>query len=230
MSRVPGRIEQRGPNKYLLRVYTGVDGKGKRQYINKTFHGTSKEAQKALRQLLRDKDIGLLVETEKMTLSEFLDQWLKTSVQPHLREQTYRGYKHSLERYIREPLGAKRLGKVTTMDIQAVYASMLSKGLASATVIYAHAVIREALQQAVKWKMIAINPSLDVDLPKKITPEMNPMNQEEVGRFRAVAKASKWYVLFELMLGTGLRPSEALGLIWRNVDLAKGEIRIVQKL
>jgi integrase len=88
MSRTPGRIEKRGENKYLLRVYTGVDGNGKRHYINKTFHGTSKEAQKALRQLLRDKDLGLLVETERMSLNEFLDKWLETSVKPHLREPT----------------------------------------------------------------------------------------------------------------------------------------------
>jgi integrase len=78
--------------------------------------------------------------------------------------------------------------------------------------------------------MIAVNPTLNVDLPKKLTPEMNAMNQEEVARFRAVAKHSKWYILFELMLGTGLRPSEALGLSWRNVDLASGKIRVVQKL
>jgi integrase len=231
MPRTPGRIEKRGDNKYLLRVFTGRDGNGKRRYINQTFHGTAKEAQKALRQLLRDKDLGLLVEAERMTLNEFLDKWLETSVKPHLRVKTYRGYKSSLGRYFREPLGAKRLGKVTTMDIQSVYADMLSKKLAPATVIYAHAVIREALQQAVKWQMLTRNPADFVDLPKQRgRPEMYAMNQEEIARFRAVAKPSKWYVLFELMLGTGLRPSEALGLTWRNVDLAKGTLAVVQTL
>ena len=231
MPRTPGSIEKRGDNKYLLRVFTGRDGNGKRKYINKTFHGTSKEAQKALRQLLRDKDLGLLVEAERMTLNEYLDKWLETSVKPHLRGKTYRGYKSSLGRYFREPLGAKRLSKVTTMDIQSIYADMLSNKLAPATVIYAHAVIREALQQAVKWQMLSRNPADFVDLPKQRgKPEMYAMNQEEISRFRTFAKHSKWYTLFELMLGTGLRPSEALGLTWRNVDLAKGTLAVVQTL
>lgn len=230
MPRTPGRIEERGKNKFLLRVFIGRDGNGKRKYINKTFHGTSKEAQKALRQLLRDKDLGLLADAGNITLDEYLDKWLETSVKPHLRGKTYRNYKGSLERYFRKPLGAKRLSKITTMDIQSVYADMLGRKLKSATVLYAHAVIREALEQAVKWKMIAINPALNVDLPKRSTPEMNAMTLGEVARFRAVAKHSRWYTFFELMLGAGLRPSEALGLTWRNVDLANSTLAVVQTL
>lgn len=226
-----GEISQRGENKFVVRVFLGRDGNGKRKRVAKTVHGTIKDAKKALTALLRDADLGLLAENGNITLDEYLDKWLETSVKPHLRSKTYRGYKSSLSRYFREPLGAKKLSKITTMDIQSIYADMLSKKLAPATVIYAHAVIREALQQAVKWQMLTRNPADFVDLPKQRSkPEMYAMNQEEIAKFRAVAKPSKWYTLFELMLGTGLRPSEALGLTWRNVDLAKGTLAVVQTL
>jgi integrase len=79
--------------------------------------------------------------------------------------------------------------------------------------------------------MISHNPCEDVEVPKTVhVPKFYATNEEEIAKFRDVAKLSKWYTLFELMLGTGLRPSEALGLTWRNVDLAKGIIKVAQQL
>lgn len=55
-------------------------------------------------------------------------------------------------------LGAKRLVKLTPVEIQAVYGDMLKRGLSARTVRYCHMVLNNALKQAVKWRMAAQNP------------------------------------------------------------------------
>lgn len=109
--------------------------------------------------------------------------------------------------------------------------AMSVKGLAAATMSHAHAVLREALEQAVKWQLLGRNPASHVDLPRrKPKKEIYAMSREEIEKFRASAKTSKWYPLFELLLATGLRPSEALALSWKQVDFTRESLSIVRKL
>jgi hypothetical protein len=53
MARKPGQIIKRGERKFVVRVFTGVNDMGKRCYINRTVHGTAKEANKVLNDMLR---------------------------------------------------------------------------------------------------------------------------------------------------------------------------------
>jgi integrase len=228
-ARTPGRIEKRGKDKYLLRVYTGTDGNGKRRYINKTFHGTSKQAQKALRQMLLDKDLGLLSDAGHISLDDYLDQWLDT-VKPNVRPKSYKEYAGALKRYVRPVLGAKKLSSIKPVDIQAVYTAMQAKGI-GLSIRQTHVILKDALEQAVKWQMLSRNPADYVDLPKRGNrKEMYALNRDEVNAFLQAAKTDKWFTLFSLMLHTGLRPSEALGLTWRDLDLGRGTLTVRQGL
>jgi integrase len=225
-----GSVEQVDENTFIVRVFLGRNGNGKQNRKAKTVHGSRKNAEKVLTALLAQDDKGLLTNAGNITLNAYLDQWLET-VKPNLRTKARRSYPASLQRYIREPLGAKKLNKLTTMDVQAAYNVMAAKGLAKATMLFTHTVFKQALGQAVEWGMLTRNPADHAKLPKSFhTPKFYAMNPEEIARFRDVARLRKWYVLFELMLGTGVRPGEALGLTWRDVDLAKGIIKINKQL
>jgi integrase len=99
------------------------------------------------------------------------------------------------------------------------------------SVRYLHTILRDALGQAVKWQILPLNPAEFVDLPRRNTDShVRALTEEEVKRFRAAAASSKWAVFFELMLGTGVRPGEALALSWENVDLERGTITIRRSL
>lgn len=221
-----GQLINRGKNTWLIRVHLGRDGKGKRKYANKTVHGTKKEAQTVLNQMLLQKDTGRFVQDSRVTLGEYLDEWLRTAVKPRVRIGTHDGYAATLRRYVRPRLGAMRLQSVRPTDIQAIYNAMQDRGQAG-SVRYTHTILKGALNQAVKWDYLHRNPAHYVDVPKaRRGSPIRALSAQEVDQFLRAAATSRWHVLFHLLVSTGLRPSEALALRWRDVDLGQQTLSV----
>jgi integrase len=221
-----GQIVKRGEKTWIVRIFQGRDENGKRRYINKTIHGTKKNADKYLTAKLRDKDLGLNIEPASESLGQYLDKWLETSVKPRVRSRTYDDYAALLTRYVREPLGAIKLADLRPIDIQKVYQSMQERELSARVVRYTHAVLSSALKQAVKWDMLHRNPASAVDLPRLVRKEMNAMSPLEASRFLEVLRGTRQYALFNFALATGMRPQEYLGLKWSDIDLEKGSATV----
>ena len=224
-----GQIIGRGERSFLVRVYMGRDSEGKRKYLNHTIHGNKKDAQAFLNQVLRDRDLGVFVEPNKKTLNEFLDEWLAI-VKPRVRDVTHHDYMSLLERYVRKPLGEKRLSQIAAMEIQKLYAGMTERGLSPRTVHYTHSVLRGALEQAVGWQLLQRNPAQYVDLPRQQRREMLAFSIEQATHFLEAAKADELYALFLLALTTGMRPGEYLALQWKDVSLEAGALSVRRSL
>lgn len=222
-----GQIVKRGDKVYLVRVPLGQDpATGTRRYVNRTIHGTKREAEQLLTALLRSRDTGTLIEPTAQTLGSYLDHWLEAAAKPRLRPRTFEEYMKQLERYVRPKLGLLKLNKVTPLAIQALYREMLERGLSARTVRLTHAILRNALKQAVRWQLLPFNPADAVDLPRQQRREMRAMTEDEVDRFVEASDHSDWHILFMLLLTTGLRPSEAIALKWQDVDLANAQLRV----
>src|SRR5262245_34202468 len=102
-SRGAGQIVERGPDKYLLRVFLGRDSDGKRHYHDETFHGKKKKAQDRLRALLTKHKAGESLKIGKDTLNAFLDEWIGSLTD--LKDSTRLHYRHLLDLYVRPKLG-----------------------------------------------------------------------------------------------------------------------------
>jgi len=227
--RKEGSIVQRGEDTFLLRVYMGTDpGSGKRKYHSKTVHGTEKDAQRELRALLHKRDEGELSNLSRANLDAYLDRWVELVARPRLRPQTAADYERVLDSYVRPVIGKKALGKITALDLQALYNGMSERGLSPRTVRYAHAVIRSALGQAVRWQLISRNPADGqmVDLPAAKHREMTVLTAEQVQAFLGNAEGDPHYPLFLLAVTTGMRPGEYLALKWADLDFAAGALSV----
>lgn len=213
-----GQILEKGYG-FLVRVYIGRDTSGKRKYLNQRVTGTKKDAGKVLTAMLRKLDTGeLLYEPTRLSVQEYLEHWLETAAKPRLTEHTHGEYTAQMRRYVYPTLGKLKLTKVSPVDIQKVYGEMLGRGLSPRVVRYTHTVLSNALKQAVKWRMLSQNVCQYVDLPKQRKTEMHALSAEEAVRFLKAAENDKHYVLFALLLATGLRPGEAFGLKWSDFD------------
>jgi len=101
-------------------------------------------------------------------------------------------------------------------------------GLSPRTVTHMHRVLREALQQALRWQLLARNPADAVKPPK-----VERMNVLDTDATAALIEAARPYRIFvPILLGVlcGLRRGEIAALRWKSVDLEAGQLRVVASI
>jgi len=123
----------------------------------------------------------------------------------------------------------------TPQHIQSYYAKALSEGrtdgtggLSARSVVYHHRILSKALDYAVRMGMVARNVTSVIDPPRVARVKMATLNSEEVARFLDAGKETLYYVFFATLLYTGLRRGELLALRWRNLDLDKASLIVVE--
>ncbi|PSR29297.1 MAG: hypothetical protein C7B47_02985 [Sulfobacillus thermosulfidooxidans] len=103
-----GNILKRGPQKYLVRIPLGTDSTGKRRTLTKTIHGTKADAEKFVREKLRERDLGNLPVQATERFGPYAAQWL-TLHRPHLVRQTQKYYTYLVEKILIPAWGSDRL-------------------------------------------------------------------------------------------------------------------------
>ncbi len=176
------------------------------------------------------REIGRLPRAAAVSLNQYLDQWLTTAAKPRLRPKSYIDYEALLRLHIRPVLGTRPLGAIVQFDIQSIYAQMFERGLSARTIEYTNAVLQSAFRQAVRWKMLAEDPWVGVDLPRMKRREMEALSVEQCRRFLAVARETKWFALYALALTSGMRPSEYLALKWSDIDWDRGAASVCRTI
>jgi integrase len=159
-----------------------------------------------------------------------LDQWLTTVVKARVRPRTFKDYETLLRLHIRPVLGSRLIGTISQIDLQTLYARMYERGLSARTVEYTNAVLESAFRQAIRWKMLAEDPCVGVDLPRVKRKEMEALSVEECRRFLNIAEKSEWFPVLALALTTGMRPSEYLALRWTDIDWKRGTASVCRTI
>ena len=213
-----GQIIRRGEGRYLVRAPIGRDATGKRRYHNKTIHGTKRTAQEYLARILREMDLGEFVEYSHESLSDYLRRWLSDVVARRVRERTLEDYQQLAARHLLPRLGHFKLSQITPERIEACYSAMSRDGLSPRTVRYAHSVLHGSLEHAVERGHLARNPAKKAVLPRQENREMRALSQAEALRFAAAIRGTRLEALWYLLLAGGLRPGEALGLKWGDLE------------
>jgi len=231
MSRKVGQIIARGQRRWLVRIYLGRDRETrKRTYHNRIIYGSLRHAQAYLTRRLHERDLSRGVEGLQVTVDEFLDHWLKSAVKPKVRDKTYCDYAAILQRYIRPAIGGRMLASLSPLEIQAAYQIMVDRKLSTRTIRYAHSVLHAAIRQATRWQLLLNDPTQGVELPREQCREMSVLTTQQARSFLRTASHSPQACLFAVALTTGMRPSEYLGLCWRDIDWDRGTISVVRTL
>jgi integrase len=197
----------------------GPDGKRKRKYI---YGKTRREVAEKLKIALRHQQRGLPIAVKRQTIAQFLTHWLQEVAKPSLRPSTYALYESHARVHLLPALGHINLQQLSAQDIQTLINRKVEGGLSKRTVADIHAVLRCALNQAVKWDLVPRNVALLVDRPRVERKEMRYLSPVEA---RQLLEA-----LYVVTLSLGLRRGEALGLKWSDVELERGVITINEAL
>ena len=225
-----GSIRQRPDGRWEGRVTVGIDpGTGKP--IRRSLYGdTQKEVRQKMTAILRELDKGTYQTPSKITVAEWLNEWLTTFCASKVKPLTYQSYAGIIKKHIVPALGALELQAVKGAHVQRLYNSMTSAGLSGKTVKNASAVLHKALSVALKQGLIAVNPCDGAELPQTQRPEIKPLTDKEIPLFLAAIDHSPMRNAYALCLFAGLREGECLGLSWEQVDFERGRITISQQL
>jgi integrase len=218
-------------------VTIDVPSTGKRRRSFVTVHGTKKDAQRRLAELLVSIDNGSYVKPKHLTVGEWLGQWLQGYVATNTAPRTRERYEEIVQLHLIPALGLVRLSALQPEHIQKYYADALESGrrdgkggLSARTVHHHHRVLYEALRHAVKHGIIGRNPGEAVDTPRPRNREITMIGPSDVLRLLDAAKGTPYYPVLFTALYTGLRRGELLGLRWCDLDLDLATLSVVQTL
>lgn len=163
---------------------------------------------------------------ERVSLSTYLEWWLNNVAATTVRPATLRLYSG----VIRNHLNPSAIAEVPISQLRpAAIAAIASKSPTRARVI-AIAVLRQALDEAVRLHLLERNPAAGLRVPRVEQREMRVLSQEQAQAFLEAARGDRYYALFALALFTGLRQGELLGLRWADLDVERGRLTVSRSL
>lgn len=215
----------RGRALWVAVLSAGWSSSGKRRRVY-LYGRTAREALEKAAQARLRMATGPLPEPTRITVAQFAERWLADVVRISTRPSTRRFYERHVRVNVLPVIGGVQLARLTPAHVQAVLAEMERRGTSRG---HQHGMMRtlhRMLEQAVVWGFLPRNPCDLVPKPKVPRQEMRTLTPEQAARFLLAARQDRYYALFAVLLGCGLRLGEALGLTWPDVDLEGGKITI----
>jgi integrase len=198
---------------------------------------TRKEAAEELREILAGISRGAYVTPQKMTVGQWLDQWLNGL---RVAPSTMASYRKNIRLHLKPALGEIQLARLTGARISALYRELerhgrrdheSGSGLSARTVKYCHTILKSALRAAVAEGVLASNPADRTQPPsakEAKAPEIRPWTAAQLSAFLAWSEehgctdAVAWRVL----AFTGMRRGELLALRWRDLDMDSARLSV----
>jgi integrase len=175
-----------------------------------------REAERIRRQLVDARELDL--DPSRQTVAGFLRSWiagLREARNQRIRPRTIEHYEGIVENHLVPALGDLRLSALTPGRVQAF---LDADGAAPRTVHHHRAVLRRALNVAVRQRLLPYNPAALVEPPRVEREKADPLTADEARRLLEATAGDWLHALWRLALVTGLRQGELLGLAWDDVE------------
>jgi integrase len=228
-----GHIRRRGVHSWRLKFDLGRDpATGRRLTRFATVRGTKRQAEAELARLVAAHDAGTLVEPSRTSLADYLRSWIETAATLKLSPKTAERYRQLIDCQIVPHLGAHPLQKLKAAHVAAWHAVLLREGgkgcspLMARTVGHAHRVLHKALADAARYELLTRNPAALVSPPKVTGAAIDILSAEQVKAVVAAMRDTSIYPQIVVLLSTGMRRGELMGLQWGDLDLETGKLRI----
>lgn len=194
---------------------------GKRR--RRTVYANTK--QKLLERLTKERTRPDAVRTgEVATAGELIDLYL-VFVDNHRREATRISYRRALS-MIRSSIEKLPLARLTKAKI-----SLALAALDPVDAVHAHRILKTCLRWAVAEEYLVRSPMTGLRPPKEIEPKkVRFWTPQEAAALLKAARGHWMETMLRLLLSTGIRLGEVLGLQWGDVDFERGTLRIDRQL
>lgn len=228
-----GSVQTKGKKLYMVIRYTDAEGKQKQRWISTGLpvKGNRKAAEAMLRQWLAEQQEQDLTAINQ-PLTDYLSNWLVT-VESRVKPSTFRGYQQKFKNQIFPYFQKekKALTNLQAQDLERFYAYLLSeKGLSPTTVGHCHRLLLNALNDAIRFRLISFNPVQLAKPPKRQTYQAKYLNYSETRELISLFKDHTLEPVIKFISVYGVRRGEALGLCWDKVDFENNQITIARTM
>lgn len=236
---------QRSDGRYgaaLSYDYYDPDSGGRRRKRASTTKATWDDAHEWLVGKQSDIRSGTMVNAENPTFREFMEEWLPIVIEPSRSRNTCLRRKTAIKAHLVPEFGRARLKDLDPRKIQSLYSRLARRvpPLALSTRREIHVTLKMALNQAVRWSILARNPADLVDAPKQRrevsedegTGEVRALTNERAKMLFGHTEGGRWHNYYVAAIRTGLRPGGMLGLRRGDLNLESdpGSLRVRRTL
>ena len=225
---------QRSSDKRYSYCYTDPLGRRKYIYANDLVILREKEAELTKNQL---DGLDTYV-AGKATVNFVFDRYMK--LKANLRQTTRSNYLYMYDRFVRNTFGNKKIADIRFSDVLQFYNCLMQQQeMQINTLESIHTLLRPTFQLAVRDGIIRNNPTDGVlaEVKKNSDHHSGIRHALTVAQQRAFMEHIAnhpvyfhWWPLFTILLGTGCRIGEALGLRWEDIDCENRVIHINHSL
>ncbi|MEI6286821.1 MAG: tyrosine-type recombinase/integrase [Bacillota bacterium] len=210
-------------DKYMVQLTVGYDQDGRQ--IRKTRTADSLTDARLMLRELQDRYANSIDIDDTITLGEWAAKCLEVYIKPRVRANTYAGYLSIARNYMfKHACGRIKLGKFKQIQLQELVNNVTGspKLKKSITQLY-----KQIFNIAVENGVLAVTPIRKIALPQIKRREFVEYSQEQLDDILNNLKPHPlFYIGFVIMLASGIRRSELLGLTWNDYNRAKGTISI----
>ncbi len=225
-----GNIRKRKDGRWEGRYTAGYHPETGKRIIKNVLGKTQAEVKEKLAKAIEDSKALDVVHADEYTVGEWLRLWYELYAKPNIRPTTADSYRLGIEKHVIPRIGDIKLNKLTSRDIQKMYKDLQENGrlrksqkskkpgLSNSTVRGIHMMLHNALDRAVKERLILRNPTEDCIIPKIQKQEVKILHPEGMKAYLEAANKRGVLPMFYLELVTGLRKGELTALLWSDLD------------
>ena len=211
--------------------YRWTDEHGRRRSL---YAKTLEELREKEEQLIVDRHDGIRVDCKNLTVNDVFDMWCE--LKRGVKDNTFQNYKYMYNQFVRQSFGKLRLTTVKKTDVKRFYNTLADERILKiSTMETVNNILHQVFDLAIDDNYIRGNPTDNMlkELKKSHNfhrDKKKALTMEEQNLFINYLKRNPkylhWYPVFAVMLGTGMRVGEVIGLRWCDIDLEDGMIDV----
>ena len=233
-----GNIRKRADGRWEGRYTAGYHPETGKRIIKNALGKTQAECKAKLKKAIEESQSLDVGRADEYTVAAWLRTWFELYAKPHIRPSTMNYYHRNIEQHIIPAIGDIPLNKLTTRDLQKLYNDLQSNGrlrkvqkkekpgLSNSTVRGIHMMLHNALDRAMKEKLILSNPTENCIIPQIEKQEMKILHSDHISAYLNAAERRNALPMFYLELVSGLRKGELVALQWSDLDEANCTISV----